>query len=104
MSLRPTCFRCHSEQSLSISISLLREMANSKIDLRVNVTRQQTGLWVNTIYVIYRRPAIETPRILEGDMIQLWGESRGIATYTSIQGKPVQVPGVAASAIERVKP
>lgn len=67
--------------------------------LRVNVTRGTYNIWTDTIYVEYLANSSDA-RILEGDLIQLWGEFVGIKSYTAVLGNTIQIPQVLARVIE----
>jgi hypothetical protein len=74
--------------------------SGSDLTLRVNVTNGKFG-WTDTVLVNYRRRSPSEDRILDNDVISLWGESRGIVSYRSIFGQTIQIPHVAASIVER---
>jgi hypothetical protein len=71
--------------------------------LRVNVSRGKYESWSDTIYVDYRAGSTADPRILEGDIIQLWGEFVGIKSYKAVLGQTIQIPYVIARAIESAR-
>lgn len=68
--------------------------------LRVNVTEGEFGIWDDTIYVEYRRKSDNESRILEDDIVTLYGEIQGIKNYTAILGNQVSVPHLKAEYIE----
>jgi len=68
--------------------------------LRVNVSPGKYDSWTDTIYVDYRANSPNDPRILDGDIIQLWGEFIGIKSYTAVLGNKIQIPYVVARVIE----
>jgi hypothetical protein len=68
--------------------------------LRVNVTRGKYDSWTDTIWVDYRAASQAEPRILEGDIVQLWGEFVGIKSYKAIFGQTISIPQVIALVIE----
>jgi len=68
--------------------------------LRVNVSRGKYENWSDTIFVDYRANSTSDARILEGDVIQLWGEFVGIKSYKAVLGQTIQIPHVVARAIE----
>jgi len=74
--------------------------SGSGVTLRVNVTEGKFG-WSDTILVNYRRRSPGEERILNNDMVTLWGEYQGIASYTSIFNQSIQIPHVVASVVER---
>jgi hypothetical protein len=67
--------------------------------LRVNVTRDG-NFWKDTMLVNYRAPA-PSPRIVEGDFIDMGGVSTGIQSYKTILGATVQIPHLIACEITR---
>lgn len=67
--------------------------------LRVNVTPTSWG-YTDTIMVGYEASSGES-RILEGDVITLYGTMGGLYTYESIMGASITVPLVYAQYIDR---
>lgn len=51
------------------------------------------------VYVTYKRSEGE-PRVLEGDIIRLYGELDGITTYTSVLAGKISVPAIKAKYID----
>ena len=66
--------------------------------LRVNVTKTQYG-YEDTIYVQYT-PMQGMPRILEEDIITIYGTLNGIETYTSVMNSTITIPSVFSEYIE----
>ena len=71
--------------------------------MRVNVNRGKYDTWTDTIYVNYQAASQAEPRILQGDIIQLWGEFVGIKSYTAVLGQTIQIPQVVARAVEATR-
>lgn len=69
------------------------------IAMRVDVTQDDYGLWSDTIYVNYTRKSDDEPRILEDDIIIMYGELDGIETYTTVLGSSMSIPRIAAEYI-----
>jgi hypothetical protein len=69
------------------------------VALRVNVTQDQYH-WKDTVYVDYRKKAPDETRILENDIVTLWGEYKGIKSYEAIFGNTVQIPHVVAVSVQ----
>ena len=67
--------------------------------LRVDVT-EGTYLWSDTVYVNYRRKSDNESRILEDDIITMYGELAGIKEYTSALGISISIPSLTAVYIE----
>ncbi len=63
------------------------------VDLRVNITQKGTySTWyTDTVYVIYDTEEGED-KILEDDIITIYGTSLGDYTYTSTMGSPITLP------------
>lgn len=68
------------------------------LTLRVDITEERYG-WTDTIYVEYTKESGD-PRILEDDIITLYGYSMGTVTYTSIFGASITIPAVYAVYID----
>lgn len=58
-------------------------------------TKEETD---NVVYVSYKRPDEET-RILEDDMITIYGELDGVTTYRSVLGGDITIPSIRAKYI-----
>jgi hypothetical protein len=71
------------------------------VTLRVDVTKGPFGSWSDTIYVEYRRTSDTEPRILEGDIIRLYGDFKGLKSYKAIMGQTITIPRVVAGVVER---
>ncbi|MGN0338677.1 MAG: hypothetical protein ACI4EE_14380 [Lachnospiraceae bacterium] len=63
-------------------------------EMRVDITKTGYG-YKDTIYVTYTRKSGED-RILDDDIITIWGWLEGTKTYTSVIGNPVTLPYVEA--------
>ena len=68
------------------------------IALRVNITKESWG-YTDTIYVTYTRKSPNEDRILEDDIITIWGELNGLLTYESTLGKTITLPQLDAEYI-----
>lgn len=62
--------------------------------LRVNVTKNSYG-YEDTLYVSYLT-GTNAPRILEDDIITMYGELKGEKTYTTVLGASVTLPAFTA--------
>ena len=67
--------------------------------LRVNVTKGKYGIYTNTIYVVYTPKSESESRILEDDIITIYGELNGIETYDTVMGSKVSIPRIDAEYI-----
>ncbi|SFM25522.1 hypothetical protein SAMN03159341_12271 [Paenibacillus sp. 1_12] len=75
--------------------------SGNNVELRINVTQNQFG-WEDTIYVNFTKKAGES-RILEDDVIRLWGTVKGLKTYKSVMGGQITIPEVDAKYISLIK-
>ncbi|MHB8132433.1 MAG: hypothetical protein ACYDEX_26060 [Mobilitalea sp.] len=72
--------------------------SGNNVTLRVNVTKSSYG-WDDTIFVNYRKLTGES-RILEDDIIKLWGTIMGLKTYAAVMGNQIIIPEVDAKFID----
>lgn len=77
--------------------------SGSSVVLRVNVTKNQYGIYDDTVYIEYRRKSETEPRVLEDDVISVYGELCGIKTYETVLGSAVSIPYMKAEYIEAAK-
>lgn len=84
---------------------VVQVMENSTTyNLRVNITKKtykysDTVSYYDTIYVVAAKKSGES-RILEGDIITIYGENDGLYTYTSTIGASITLPLVQGEFIE----
>lgn len=77
----------------------------NNITLRVNITGEyneysKKTTYTDTIYVEYERADENESRILEDDVITIYGELTGLKTYESIFGENISLPSLNARYIE----
>jgi len=63
------------------------------VTIRLNVTKNEYGWYEDTIYCVYNYTSGES-KILEDDIITIWGECKGDYSYTSIFGATITLPKV----------
>lgn len=86
-------------------IQVISQDANGAT-LRVDVTKKGTysTYYTDTIYVDYDNyDEIETVKLLEGDIIDLYGIGSGEVTYTTVLGASMTIPSMDAIFISLVK-
>lgn len=89
------------EQSVFFTGQVVQVQENdNNVALRINVTQNEYGVWVNTIYVDYRRKSPDESRILEQDIVTVYGKMNGIKSYKSVLGNQVSIPYLIAEYIE----
>lgn len=79
-------------------VAQVQESGNNLV-LRVNVNEGESGLWKDTVWVNYTKPA-GSNRILENDVVQLWGIVKGLRHYTAIMGNDIAIPEIDAKYLE----
>lgn len=67
--------------------------------LRVNITKDEYGYYEDTIYVTYL-PMEESTRILEDDIVTIYGILDGLETYKTIFGGTETIPSINSNYIE----
>lgn len=65
----------------------------------INVTADQYGLYTDAIYVQYTAPA-GASRILEDDIVDIYGTMMGLQTYTTVLNAQKTIPAMMASYID----
>ncbi len=76
------------------------EEDGSNIILRVDTRQGKYGFWYDTVYVDYQRKDVNESRILEDDIVTMYGIVKGIKTYRAILGNSVSIPHLEARYIE----
>jgi len=76
----------------------VQESGNSVV-LRINVTKGEYGFWEDTIYVDYRRKKDNESRVLEEDIVTVYGEIKGLKSYTAVFGNEITIPHMKAEYI-----
>lgn len=68
-------------------------------EYRINVTEGDYGIWQDTIYVIYF-PKEGEKRLLEDDIVTVYGEMTDLVTYKTVMGGSLSIPGMLAKYID----
>jgi len=74
------------------------EAGKNKTQLRVNITKDEYS-WSDAVFVSYTRKENEI-RILEDDIITLWGIYEGLITYKAVLGQNITIPSISAKNID----
>lgn len=77
--------------------------SGKSVTLRVDITKDKYGYYSDTVYVTYTRKSDTEDRILEDDIITIYGKLGGIETYTSILGAEISLPKIFAEYIDLVE-
>jgi hypothetical protein len=62
-----------------------------------------TDNWLDTYFDDELLVSYQGQRVLEGDIVDVWGTVKGLYTYTSVLGAPITVPDIIAKHLEIVK-
>lgn len=73
---------------------------DGETDLRVATKASSYGNYYDDVILVYYNSSIITSRVLEDDMITLYGVSMGLHTYDSTMGGKITVPLIAVDKIE----
>lgn len=74
--------------------------SGTRVVLRVNVTRGEYDIWTDTMYVEYLKNSADESRILEDDIVTIYGQLDGIETYTAVLGNEISIPRIDAMYID----
>lgn len=69
------------------------------IGMRVNITENEYGWYEDTVYIIYY-PEDGEDKILEDDIITIYGTAEGEYSYTSVMGAYITIPKILAEYVE----
>ncbi len=79
----------------------VQEEFGNKIFLRVNITKGNYNIYKDMIWINYMYKEKEN-RILENDIINVWGEVKGRKSYSTVLGNKVTLPEINGVVIEIV--
>ena len=65
------------------------------VNLMVNVTDSEWG-WEDAVFVNYTRQSDDEPRVLEEDIVEIWGDLEELFTYEAVLGNSQSVPQITA--------
>ena len=65
------------------------------VNLMVNVTDSEWG-WEDPVFVNYTRQSDDEPRVLEEDIVEIWGDLEELFTYEAVLGNSQSVPQITA--------
>lgn len=71
----------------------VQEGIGNSVTLRINMTKNEYGSYEDTVYCTYSY-SDEDSKILEDDIIKIYGECQGDTSYTSIFGQKVTLPEI----------
>ena len=75
-----------------------QENSNNSYTLRVNVTEKEHGLWEDDLFLNY-----EGERLLENEIVEFWGEVKGVKKYTTVLRTSRSIPEITVLHLEILK-
>ena len=92
----------HEKKLVKLKGEVIQVVHNgNKLKMRVNVTRnKEGGYYEDTVFVFYTRE--DGMNILEGDIVRMYGELRGLQEYETVFGSFVTIPRVYVKFIDVV--
>ena len=67
----------------------------------IDITKDSYGIWKDTVYVDYLE-SDSSERILEDDIVTIYGIGRGMQSYTTVTGVDKTIPYIVATIIEQI--
>lgn len=68
---------------------------------RMNITQESYGGWTDDIYIEYKKKSTNESRILEDDIVTIYGIDKGIKKYDTTSGSSRSIPYIVAQYVER---
>ena len=74
---------------------------NGESEYLIHVTKDDLGLWSDSIYVYYANKS--DSKFIEDDIVAIYGEASGEESYTSVLGQNITIPAITAAYMELEK-
>ena len=74
-------------------IQVIEPAAGNTVSLRLNVTKDESGLYSDTIFTTVTIPD-GSDRILEDDILTIYGECEGMYSYESVLNQKISLPKI----------
>ena len=71
-----------------------------EVDVRLSTKMSNYGNYVDDILYIYYDPTVIKYRVVEDDMVTIYGVAEGVYTYTSVNQQKITLPLIRAERIE----
>jgi hypothetical protein len=75
-----------------------QENSNNNYTIRANVTEKEYGSWEDDVFLNY-----EGERILEDEIVEFWGEVKGVRKYETVLGASRSIPEITVLRLEVLK-
>lgn len=83
-------------------IQVVESSFGKTITFRMDTTEGEYGFWEDTIYVTYKKVDDNESRILEDDIVMVYGTLEGLETYTTVLGNQISIPKMSAKYIDLI--
>ena len=80
-------------------VQVLRD--GDELQMRVDVTETEYGFYEDTVFVFYT--ISNDVNVLEGDIITMYGELRGMQSYETVLGAEVSIPRIYVKFVDLIK-
>lgn len=80
---------------------VIYDSENGESEYLIHVTKDDLGLWSDSIYVYYANKS--DSKFIEDDIVAIYGEASGEESYTSVLGQNITIPAVTAAYMELEK-
>lgn len=80
---------------------IVYDSENGESEYLIHVTKDDLGLWSDSIYVYYANKS--DSKFIEDDIVAIYGEASGEESYTSVLGQNITIPAVTAAYMELEK-
>lgn len=67
---------------------------------RINVTQDKYGIWDDAVMCAYTLDG--STRFLEDDIVNIYGTSKGLYSYTSVMGATITIPSMSIKYMDLV--
>lgn len=90
----------YTKEKIKVKGKVIQVMEGSySYELRLDMTKNEYGWYEDTIYILLHKDNVEQ-RILEDDIITIYGTITGLKTYESVLGANITLPEIAGKYVE----
>lgn len=73
----------------------------SEVNLRIATKKSSYGSYIDNVILVYYKTTIVDSRVLEDDIVTIYGVSQGLYTYDSTMGAKITVPLISVDRIDQ---
>lgn len=91
----------HMDRNISFTGKIIQVQENGSSALyRINVTQDKYGIWDDAVMCAYTLDG--STRFLEDDIVNIYGTSKGLYSYTSVMGATITIPSMSIKYMDLV--